>query len=140
MGSCMVRVFGCVLLAKQKMKEIKFKYYYRNSIGTVISKVFDLDGEIANGDHWDYVSDSPIMKDYEIVDRVLFTSKKDNEGAEIYDGDIVLIDGESGDPCLDVVRWDDESTAFYCLEYGEWPMDMKVIGNIYQNPELLESK
>lgn len=69
-----------------------------------------------------------------------YAGKKDNEGAEIYDGDIVLIDGESGDPCLDVVHWDGESTAFYCLECGEWPTDMKVIGSIYQNPELLESK
>lgn len=124
------------------MREIKLKYYYRNSAGTVISKVFDLDREIANGDHWHYISYSPTMRDYEIIGRVLFTGKKDIEGAEVYEGDIVI--GEWGYiTMIDVARWDGESAAFYCLkygEYGEWPTDMKVIGNIYQNPELLENK
>jgi len=72
-----------------------------------------------------------------------YTGLKDRDGQDIYEGDI-LIDEENG---LNVVRWGDGQ---YLLEvllddgdyYTEWLSEYnemcRVIGNVYENPELLK--
>lgn len=75
----------------------------------------------------------------------------DSEGVEAYQGDIVCQSGHPGDgwPWGNMaVEWDDEDACF-CLrnrngKYGTY-LDFedarcfKLIGDIYQNPELLEN-
>ena len=74
-----------------------------------------------------------------------YTGLKDRDGQDIYEGDI-LIDEENG---LNVVRWGDGQ---YLLEvllddgdyYTEWLSEYnemcRVIGNVYENPELLKGE
>lgn len=79
-----------------------------------------------------------------------FTGLKDKNGKEIYEKDIVL-DGKN----TRVVDWFDEGAQFItmsskdgltCDESGEWDImtsvecggDYEIIGNIYENPELLK--
>jgi uncharacterized phage protein (TIGR01671 family) len=76
-----------------------------------------------------------------------FTGLLDANGKEIYEGDIVReqIDREE---FILTVAWDAERTCFDLYEYREptYANDMwnatgnqtEVIGNIYENPELLE--
>jgi uncharacterized phage protein (TIGR01671 family) len=75
-----------------------------------------------------------------------FTGFKDNDGTEVYEGDIV-IEREyffRSRPC--VVRYDEEYGAFKFFNSGVGSLlsldfvDMKVIGNIYDSPELLNNK
>lgn len=73
-----------------------------------------------------------------------FTGLIDKNGKEIYEGDILII--ETGKPM--VVGWSDKFVSFVLNREGwafsHWfgescnPEDCEVIGNIYDNPELLK--
>ncbi len=71
-----------------------------------------------------------------------FTGLLDKNGKEIYEGDIV--EKKLGEYCKEVVEYGGIQTDYesggYC--YGvhlEWSVkDYEVIGNIYENPELIK--
>jgi hypothetical protein len=106
------------------MREIKFrgwsneekKYYYDNIGGTIKNKEIFI-GSVGyfNG----------------IIQQ--FTGLKDSKGIEVYEGDIIqyFVKGEVFGRF--VVKWNDE--GFW--DYGINLSKSKVIGNIYENPELL---
>ena len=81
-----------------------------------------------------------------------YTGRKDINDKEIFEGDIVSFDDctstESGyceRGCIGVVEWCDETVSFevsnrLSAESYEVLDECVVIGNIYENPELLEGK
>ena len=71
-----------------------------------------------------------------------YTGLKDKNGKEIFEGDIVYIipEDETG-----VIEWDNERVRYIVIydniitDFDNWyGKDLEVIGNIYDNPELLE--
>lgn len=71
-----------------------------------------------------------------------FTGKYDKDGDEIYEGDIIEFDArEWGDneTNIHVVEWNDTSAEWSWGGGSTSDMEWrKVIGNIYENPELIQ--
>ena len=135
------------------MREIKFRAWDKKT--QVLNRVTLL------GLHYDLQPDPPVygMSDdidgvryYSDVDLMQYTSLKDKNGVEIYEGDIVEYDSGTKakvifkEGCF--VGYDGYATssdeAYLLLVAKEDPFGpdfrLEVIGNIYENPDLLESK
>ena len=72
-----------------------------------------------------------------------YTGVDGANGTPIYEGDLVcrVYDGEPEYSEVDQVVWNDAKCAFELPNYTGFltVLELKVIGNIHENPELLES-
>lgn len=114
-----------------KNREIKFRAFY--------------DGRMEYMDNKTPTWVGDILTDTEYYNPMQYTGLKDKTGREIYEGDIVKTQYD-----IAKVLWLDEGAQFI-VQYiddpdGNWDImadiscggDYEVIGNIYENPELLE--
>jgi uncharacterized phage protein (TIGR01671 family) len=131
-------------------KEIKFKYIWSNPEKTnFITEIFTLD-EIEAGNQFMVLENEPLLKNYKLIARVQFTGLLDKNGKEIFKNDIVVL----SHPCWSVkciVKYDEKLACFVLksfekidkgvrksfLHIYQEDLNYKVIGNIYQNPELI---
>jgi hypothetical protein len=66
--------------------------------------------------------------------------EKSKNGKEIYEGDIVEVEGDAA--FRSVVRWSEEFAGWDCEGVGLHELmrnDLLVIGNVYENPELVRT-
>lgn len=121
-------------------REIKFRAWDGTKMYDKVSALYPL--YFNNGKYPIRVDDGP--KDFPItaLSIMQYTGLKDKNGAEIYEGDIVaFID----DYFLNkgAVEYDAENWSYYFTNRHVVDMDeidisqVEVIGNIYENPELL---
>ena len=65
-----------------------------------------------------------------------YTGMKDRNGKRIFEGDVLRWDErEWGSPHTEVAKWDYELLNMRKNDWSEW---CEIIGNIHDNPELLE--
>ena len=83
-----------------------------------------------------------LIKHYEVVPSTICqcTGLRDKNGKLIFEGDIV-----NDNVIYGVVKWDDVNARYVIddrddgyQDYSEWWHEVKVIGNKFDNPELLE--
>ena len=113
------------------MREIKIQYVLQNTVG-ITYKTYSLES-LERG-----IDVLFNHKDYKILAKRQYTGLKDKNWVEIYEGDVL--------ECLDwyqaTVEYDSTTATydpFWCWENSEWGESVKIKGNIYENPELLES-
>lgn len=135
------------------MRNIKFRVWDKSS--KIMGSIRSIRG---NFSQFSYVDYHPLLgllpvKNREIchVELLQFTGLKDKYGVEIYEGDVISIGCSKTHPELDlvVVCRNFDTAAFACrLPHEKEPYSDhlfginsgEVIGNIYENPELLEQQ
>ena len=121
------------------MREIKFRAWDKDSKEMIPLNNIDFEHNIMNkGSLW---------KSLYSVELLQYTWLKDKNGKEIYEGDLV-------EYCIEWGYWNNDYTIKRTVEYKEWhynpfihwheeftqktyPECCEVIGNIYENPELV---
>ena len=114
------------------MREKKFRAWYNGQMIPVGSLSFFMDGEIQVNDE---LVGCKLMQ---------YTGLKDKNGKEIYEGDIVRLFEHTNFDCFAEVIWNEANAKFSKTNSPTSDIfggdEIEVIGNIYENPELLEEK
>lgn len=117
---------------EENMREIKFRVWHKKDKEMLVFlSGFDYNTNI--------LSVLQTIQEWEIYQVMQFTGLKDKNGKEIYEGDIVKYDDEED---LFEIIWSKEDAGLK-IKSGNYinliePEYLEVIGNIYENPELLK--
>ena len=115
------------------MREIEFRAFVKDKEKIFDVKTIDFSYRFITFEEENKPTDTMRMLDQ--VELMQYTGLKDNSGTKIFEGDIVSFDEkEWGSKYIEVVKWDYSLLDLRKNDYKQW---CEVIGNIYDNPELL---
>ena len=129
------------------MREIKFRAWLKYGKEIVDVEEIDFMNEVINYIDNDYENNEQeiIGAYFENIELMQYTELKDKNNKEIYEGDIVKLRASHG---IGVIKYSDEWGAFV-VEYikprplavlgmNYYKEDIEILGNIYENPELIK--
>jgi uncharacterized phage protein (TIGR01671 family) len=126
-------------IAFRAWDKIKNEMYYKVLVGNT------------DGNDENYTCNSILKKDtgewmnadHFCIDLMQFTGKKDCNGKDVYEGDIVEFDRQEwgGDDNIHIVSWNERDAEWSFGGGSASDMEWRtVIGNIYENPELISER
>jgi len=137
---------------KQDTAEVRFKF----RVWDILAKKMRSWREIFNFPAWEIFPGTPEQRAYEVM---RYTGKEDMDGKEVYEGDIIKNDYPDHNAVLMEIKYGTyqaycpvdkvfmDSVGFYAVAegYPDMPIGTMegyaiVIGNIYENPELLHKE
>lgn len=123
------------------MREIKFRAWHHGGGDTRVEPRMAYSSEFAPAKYFWESLDNEVFS-YELMQ---YTGLKDKNGKEIYEGDIINYFGKTDamhfGVCTTEVRFDEHRCGFAPMSWwvSQTNRDvLEVIGNIYENPELLK--
>ena len=129
------------------MREIKFRAWLKYGKEIVDVEEIDFMNEVINYIDNDYENNEQeiIGAYFENIELMQYTELKDKNNKEIYEGDVVKLRSNHG---IGVIKYYDEWGDFI-VEYikprplvvlgiNYYKEDIEVLGNIYENPELIK--
>jgi len=129
-------------------REIKFRAWEIELHEWNIDYKIKLNGDVKDFDFdYDGYYEFIVPKEDYIIEQ--YTGLKDKNGKEIYEGDIVKARDWDGEWGKYRIKWKQSHCAFEafkCGKYRKWNfsltgfIDIEVIGNIHENPELLKGE
>ena len=133
------------------MRDIKFRAYIRDKnprVPSEINKIVEVKSlHLGSKKAIIGYSGGNYSIKFDEIELMQYTGLKDKNGKEIYEGDIVKINVDRA-----CVKWNDKYGYFQLVPIGDYYFDSdvigqaleyveaEVIGNIYDNPELLEER
>ena len=134
------------------MREIKFRAWLKDEKEMIDVKAIDFDenGDVFSVNYPEGKSYSGYDKDE--IELMQYVGLKDKNGVEIFEGDIVKLWKAKSDDYdswfeptreLKVINFKNGCFRFGCREfirYNTCSYELEVIGNIYENKELLEGR
>ena len=116
------------------MREIKFRYIWQKPDGTIIKHEYTLE-EIEKKD-LAYIEADSLASDWKLLAKLQYTNLKDKNRVEIYEEDILKTEYTETTGIREIkYRVTDESSGFGFIQNLN---SSEVIGNIYENKELLK--
>lgn len=120
------------------MKDVKFRAWDKlyipamREVTSINLKTKEVELDVKDPSTYDKYH--PLLRTFDNIELLQYTGQHDKNDAEVYEGDII----QYWYPAIPGKRKEETAVIKWPLTFTNLGYDIEVIGNIYQNPELIK--